>query len=172
VDVTVEVGPGFEPGTEPAPNPPAVGHQGGDAVRAELAKIMSDPQHPHHAGYRRHPIDPKAAAYVQDLYKRAYPQQTAPDDTQGQAPIEPVALSQEAREAAEDARELEQLCEDWERDGVTYEAGLAQAKELAAVVYRADPQLYREATRRLGDGMGLRLLRLLRQRVNLPDQTQ
>jgi len=168
MDAIIEMGPGLSPEDQPAP---AVGHQGGDAVRAELAKIMSDPQHPHHAGYRRHPIDPKAAAYVQDLYKRAYPE-TSPQEPQSQVPREPVALSQEAREANEDAAELQHLREDWERDGVSYQAGLAEAKEMAAIICRADRKLYEEAARRLGDGIGLRLLRLLRQRVNLPDQTQ
>lgn len=46
------------------------GQKSGEEVRAELAKIMTDPQHPQHAGWKRG--DKAALAYVDELYKQAY----------------------------------------------------------------------------------------------------
>ena len=48
-----------------------------------------------------------------------------------------------------------------------YDANFAQARETAEVIHTADSKLYREAASRLGDALGIRLLHLLRQRVNL-----
>ncbi|MCI0426919.1 MAG: hypothetical protein L0Z46_02740 [Nitrospiraceae bacterium] len=149
--------------TESAPS------QAGLQAREEYAKMLSDPKHPHYEGLRRR--DPKAEAYANGLYDKAYPK-TAPtksgDDVSG-TPSErdPAGLSEAEREAAEDARELADLQADWGRDGDSYEAGLQEAREMAMILHTADPTLYLEAARRLGDAMGLRLLRLLRQRVNL-----
>lgn len=50
----------------------------GDAAKDELAKIISDSTHPHHAGFKKNPMDPKTDAYVQDLYRKAYGNQQAP----------------------------------------------------------------------------------------------
>lgn len=137
--------------------------QEGDAVREELAKIMGDTTHPMHEPFKRR--EKKADEYIEALYKKAYPA-TEPRQASTSTTGERASLSQDEREAAEDAYELEQLRADWERDG-GYEGGLKEAREMAFVLYNADPQLYLEASRRLGDAMGLRLLRMLRQRVNL-----
>ena len=42
----------------------------GESARAELAKIMSDPQHPMYALYKKG--DSKALAFVDEVYKKAY----------------------------------------------------------------------------------------------------
>jgi len=52
--------------------PHAGGELSSDAAKAELAKIISDPTHKHHLGFKKIPMDPEADRYVQDLYKRAY----------------------------------------------------------------------------------------------------
>jgi hypothetical protein len=54
------------------------GEISGEDARSELAKIISDKEHPHHAGFKKIPIDPKTDAYVQDLYRKAYGNQKAP----------------------------------------------------------------------------------------------
>ncbi len=44
----------------------------GEEALAEHGKVMTDPTHPHYAGYHRTPQDPKAKAYVDQLYRQAY----------------------------------------------------------------------------------------------------
>jgi hypothetical protein len=64
------------PGTPSAPSNPA-----GLAAREEYAKVLSDPKHPHYEGLRRR--DPKAEAYVNDLYRKAYPGTTPVESEEG-----------------------------------------------------------------------------------------
>lgn len=53
------------------------GEMTAEQARAEYAKVLGDKEHKHHAGYNRQPQDPAAVRYVQDIYRRAYPQQAA-----------------------------------------------------------------------------------------------
>lgn len=46
------------------------GDKSGEEAKAELAKIMSDPTHPDHAGYKR--ADEKVMAKIREMYKAAY----------------------------------------------------------------------------------------------------
>lgn len=51
------------------------GEISGDAAKEEYAKIMSDTNHPMHAGYLRK--DPKVEAHINELYRSAYGHQPA-----------------------------------------------------------------------------------------------
>lgn len=46
----------------------------GDAAREEVSKIMTDKDHPKHAGYWRQ--DPQVLAHIEELYRKAYGTQT------------------------------------------------------------------------------------------------
>lgn len=48
------------------------GEMTGEAAKEEHNKVMTDPAHPMYAGYRQVPMDPKAKAYVDGLYRKAY----------------------------------------------------------------------------------------------------
>ena len=147
-----------------------------DAARAEAEAIAKNPENPRYAGYWRG--DTQVMDYLGGLYKKAFPDATPvrignegvsatslrPDKPEGNQTETPTdAQTNDAGEA----QELAQLRDDWANEGIEYDAGLREAREMAQVLIMADLKLYQEAARRLGDGLGLRLLRLLRQRVNL-----
>jgi len=59
--------------------PHAGGERSGEDVREEMAKIMTDPSHPMHEGYKRQ--DPKVERYLDGLYRSAFGNQPAPIET-------------------------------------------------------------------------------------------
>lgn len=163
MEFPIEIGaPGFT--SEPAPSAPASVNQAHEAANIEYAKVLSDPTHPHFAGFRRG--EKAAEAYVDALYKKAFPD-AAPVQLGNEGPSATSSLTDDRTNDESEAMELAQTRDDWATEGIEYEAGLQEAKEMAQVLYAADPKLYQEVARRVGDGLGLRVLRLLRQRVNL-----
>lgn len=147
------------------PSAPSVPRNPADQALIEHARVMSDKTHEHYAGYHRNPQDPAAVAFVDALYKNTFSNTEAVSPSPSEP--DPAGLSQVEREAAEDARELAVLRADWSQDGDSFEAGVQEAKEAAGVIVAADPALFQEAARRLGDAMGLRILRMFRPYLNI-----
>ena len=130
MDVSVEIGNGLaiaEP-TTPTTN------TAGDAVRAEYAKILSDPTHPLHAGLWRG--DKAVDDHINALYAKAYSTPRSAEDAPASigtpAPSQPGETSEQAEIRERNALIMAPLRQEW---GDAYHARLTRAVGSARTLF-------------------------------------
>src|SRR5262245_38865347 len=162
-----------------------------DAARAEHHAIATDPEHPKHEGYKKG--DGIVSAYLDSLYRKAFPQTPAPPVLSNEPPpLVPhggVSLTTDLtgqdrleRAQADALTALKQefgddFTPDIPQDASVIQAGLQQewghefesrwagAMNVRSQLMHRHPQLFMEAALLLGDARGLRLLDAIRQTI-------
>ncbi|BCA56685.1 hypothetical protein W02_38250 [Nitrospira sp. KM1] len=148
------------------------------ACREEHAKVMMDKTHQHYAGYQRG--EKAALDYVDSLYRKAYPgnrmieigggliASSPPSEQLGDpVPTSTDPQSEQAQLDEQERMEMDDTKQHWANDGITLEQGIEEVRPLAELIASADPELYGLISRRLGDGVALRVLRIIKSRINL-----
>ncbi|TKB72528.1 MAG: hypothetical protein E8D46_13030 [Nitrospira sp.] len=106
-------------------------------AREEYAKIMSDPTHPMFEPFKRR--DPAAEAYIDGLYKNAYPATLShtPESVSigGPVPTQPGETEEQAADRTRNDLILAPLRQDW---GSAYDARMSGAGLAARALFGAE----------------------------------
>lgn len=152
-------------------------HHGGEIsledAQTQARDIMGNPDNPLHEKWKKG--EAEALDHVDRLYRKAVgnaPVQIGGGSLASSAPtlnlaefsVDPNAPPVDPAEEfmrQQDEKELTQLKEEWERDGIGFESATQELVPLVQAIHRTDPELLHLAEARLGPGLALRLLKII-----------